>query len=562
MHDAVAMTFWPVLGDIVILLGAAALLGMLFERLGTSAIIGALLAGVLAGPGIFNIIGSSHELMEKTAEIGVALLLFTIGLELSRKRLIAFGVRGLQAGVLQLFITLLVAWLLSVVFGLDLRAGFVVGAMVALSSTASVARVLTDQSKLDSQHGRVVMAVLIVQDLAIVPLLIIVTFLGESTGFDEIAGEIGGKALGMVIFVGCLGLAGLLIFPRIFGSTARTGNRELPVVLALVTCLLATWIANRLELSPALGAFVAGLVLADSPFARQIRADVSVFKTVFLTLFFATIGMLADIPWLLTGANLWIVIGVSLMIIVGKLVLAALVIRCIGVPSRTTLATGLCLAQIGEFSFVIGGVAVGNQLITSDVFQILTSASLVTLLFVPLLAGNSVGIAAWLERLMLRGGLIRESRGDKYSDHGMTGHVVVIGAGPAGLGVIHSLREGGFEPVVIDLNPASVRRLQSWDLHAILGNASRRGILQHAGLERARAIIVTLPDTQAAVHVIEQARNIAADIVVIARARYNVHVGELESAGADVIVTEEDRVGDAMGIIAIEHLLQTGPGSV
>ncbi|MDG2291792.1 MAG: cation:proton antiporter, partial [Phycisphaerales bacterium] len=535
MHEAAAMSFWLVLGDIVILLGAAALLGMLCERLGTSAIIGALLAGVLAGPGIFNIVGTSPELMEKTAEIGVALLLFTIGLELSRKRLIAFGVRGLQAGVLQLFITLLVAWLLGVVFGLDMRAGFVVGAMVALSSTASVARVLTDQSKLDSQHGRVVMAVLIVQDLAIVPLLIIVSFLGESSGFDELAGEIGGTALGMIIFVGCLGLAGLLIFPRIFGSTARTGNRELPVVLALVICLLATWVAWRLGLSPALGAFVAGLVLADSPFARQIRADVSVFKTVFLTLFFATIGMLADIPWLLTGANLWIVLGVSLAIILGKFLLAGIVIRFVGVPARTTMATGLCLAQIGEFSFVIGGVAVGNQLIGGDVFQILTSASLVTLLFVPLLAGHAEGIAGWLEQLMLRNGLIREAAGRGQQTEELAGHVVVVGAGPAGLGVIHSLREAGFEPVVIDLNPSSVQHLQSWGVHAILGNAARRGILQHAGLERAKAIIVTLPDTHAAVHVIEQARNLAEDLLVVARARYNVHVGQLEGAGADVI---------------------------
>ena len=131
----------------------------------------------------------------------------------------------------------------------------------------------------------------------------------------------------MIIFVGCLVLAGLLLFPRLFGSTARTGNRELPVVLALVTCLLATWMAWRLGLSPALGAFVAGLVLADSPFARQIRADVSVFKTVFLTLFFATIGMLADIPWLLTGINLWIVLAASFGIMFGKLLLAALAAR-------------------------------------------------------------------------------------------------------------------------------------------------------------------------------------------------------------------------------------------
>ena len=554
MHESADITFWMVLGDIVILLGAAALLGMLFERVGLSAIIGSLLAGVLVGPGIFDIVGTSPAMMEKAAEIGVALLLFTIGLELSRKRLVTFGMQGLKVGILQMFFTMLVSILLVNFFGLDWRASVVVGAMVALSSTASVARVLTDRSALDSQHGRMTMAVLIVQDLAIVPLLIIVTFLGEREPFGELAGEIGSTALGMIIFVGCLVLAGLLVFPRLFRSTARTGNRELPVVLALVTCLLATWMAWRLGLSPALGAFVAGLVLADSPFARQIRADVSVFKTVFLTLFFATIGMLADIPWLLTGSNLWIVLAASFGIMFGKLLLAALAARFVKLPMRTSIATGLCLAQIGEFSFVIGAVGAGNELISPDVFQILTSSSLVTLLFVPLWVGWSSSIATRIEVVLLRVGLIREKTADEQTAPQLHDHIIVVGSGPAGLGVVNTLRERGIDSVVIELNPASVVRLRDMGIRTVLGNATRSGILEHAGIERCRAVIVTLPDTQASVHVIEQARNMADEVLIVARARYNVHVGQLDDAGADVIVSEEERVGDALGGATLKHL--------
>ncbi|MEE3001383.1 MAG: cation:proton antiporter [Planctomycetota bacterium] len=557
MEHASTMVFWTVLGDIVILLGAAALLGMLFERVGMSAIIGSLVAGVLVGPGIFNLIGTAPEMMERAAEIGVALLLFTIGLEMSRKRLLAFGMQGVKAGILQMSFTMAAAMVIIMAWGLDWRASIAVGAMVALSSTASVARVLTDRSELDSEHGRISMAVLIVQDLAIVPLMLVVSFLGERAELGGLADQISGTAMGLVVFIGSFVLAGLLLLPRLFRSTARTGNHDLPVVLALVTCLLACWVAWRLGLSPALGAFVAGLVLADSPFAKQIRSDVVAFKAVFLTLFFASIGMLADIPWLLTGSNLLFVLGISMAIVVGKMIMTGGVVRMLGVAPRTSIATGLSLAQIGEFSFVIGAVAVGNALISHDVFQILTSASLVSLLLVPLLAGHARNISTSLERVLLRIGVVRQAAMDPATAEELHDHVIVIGAGPAGQGVIRCLRERGLEPLVIELNPRTVQTLRTWDLRAILGNATRPDILMHAGVPSARAVIVTLPDTHASVLVIEQVRNLAANLQIIARARYNIHVGLLEDAGADMIVNEEDRVGDAMGVIAVEGLEST-----
>ena len=183
------MESWTILGDLVILLGAAALLGMLFERIGFSAIIGSLVAGIVVGPGLLNVVVTDPETIEKIAEIGVALLLFTIGLELSRKRLKSYGVRGVHGGILQVMVTIGATLVISLLLGASIKSALVIGSMIAISSTASVARVLTDRAELDSLHGRLSMSVLIIQDLAIVPLLLMVSFLGSASSFDEVAME-------------------------------------------------------------------------------------------------------------------------------------------------------------------------------------------------------------------------------------------------------------------------------------------------------------------------------------------------------------------------------------
>lgn len=548
------MEFGTILGDIVILLGAASMLGMLCERIGLSAIIGSLVAGMIVGPGILHAVTTEPKQIEQIAEIGVALLLFTIGLELSRSRLRSYGLRGVQGGVLQIVITIAVTAGIVLLLGGGVAIALVVGSMVAISSTASVARVLAERAELDSLHGRVSMSVLIIQDLAIVPLLLMVSFLGSGSSFDDVAIEVGGSAFWLTCFLAGILFVGLLVIPRIFGSTARTGNRDLPIVLALVTCLLAAWIAMLLGFSPALGAFGAGLVLADSPYAQQIRSDVVPFKAVFLTLFFASIGTLAEVPWLLSGFNLLIVLGISLGIILLKIVVAFVIFRALGIQNRISIASALCLAQIGEFSFVIGTAASQRGLIPSEVFQILTSSSLITLLLVPLLVGHSRGCSNLIVQCLVWMRLLRDAGLEEEKISQLKDHVIVIGAGPAGRAVLNRLRAEGREPVIVEMNPRTVRELGDSDHNVVLGNAARGGILLHAGVQQAKSMIVTLPDTQSSIGVIEQARNLAPDLLIAVRARYKVHNHLLEAAGADIIVTEEDHVGEALGDVTIDRL--------
>ncbi|MBG84157.1 MAG: hypothetical protein CMJ40_06365 [Phycisphaerae bacterium] len=544
------MEAWNILGDVVLLLAAAAMVGMLFERLGASSIIGCMVAGMLVGPGVFGWISSEPEKIEHIAEIGVALLLFTIGLEISRSKLRTFGGRGLGAGILQVAGTLFAGALITKLFGLSWSSSLAVGAIITLSSTAAVARVLTERSEIDSQHGRLSLAVLIVQDVALVPLLLMVTFLGDASDFNEVMGEVGQAAGKIVVYTVVLFAAGILLIPRLFKSSAATGNRDLPVVLAVVTCLLATWISWRLGLSPALGAFVAGLVLADSAFARQIRSDVATLKAVFLTLFFASIGMLADLPWLLEGWHLPLVLSVSLGIIVFKAFIATVVIRFTGGTLPVAVAVGACLAQMGEFSFVIGAVARGNGLLDTFTFQVLTSSSLITLMLVPLLVGRARWIVKFIDRLQHGDGAI--SRGDIGVD--LSGHTIVIGAGPAGRSVLRDLVEHGVDTVVIEANPATVQLVGRLGMHAVLGNASRPEILKEAGIKHARVVVITVPDPDAATMVVEQIRSSAPDCRVIVRCRYNIHAPRLEAAGADLVIQEEDKVGEAIGSLVIQEL--------
>jgi CPA2 family monovalent cation:H+ antiporter-2 len=346
-------------------------------------------------------------------------------------------------------------------------------------------------------------------------------------------------------------LAGVLILPRFFGAALIRRSNEFPVIVGIVTCLSAMWLADVLELSPALGAFIAGMILAGSPFAAQVRGDMAPLKYIFLTLFFAATGMLADLPWLFDSYHWLWVLGVVGCIIVGKTVVIWLLAIAWNHPRRVSIAAGLCLAQIGEFSFVIGAEAMNTQLLSNDVFQLMMCSSLITLLLSPILIGKSRGIAKRIDTLM--GG---DSRVEPdFSGDPLHNHVVVIGYGVAGRNVARDLLETRQQVLVIDMGPIGINQAREDGAAALLGNAQRRDVLEHAGIRNAKLVVSTLPDYRASVQTIQQVRAFASSVPIVARARYSIHGEHLASAGADIVVDEEECVGHTL---AKQTLLQLG----
>lgn len=548
--EASAMT-WALMGDVVLLLGVAALMGMVCERIGLSGIVGAMLAGVIVGPGALNFVGEGDALaaIGTVAEVGVALLLFTIGLEITRSKLRAFGTSSALAGIFQILLTGAVCTGVSMALGLGLKSGIAIGAIISLSSTAAVAGLLADRGETESPHGRLSLGILITQDVALVPLVLLVTFMGSSTDGQSIGEALEQVAWAIVIVVAAVLIVGLWVLPHIFRRTNTSGNHDLPVVMAVVAGLLAAFFCQQVGLSPALGAFLTGLALADSPFARQIRSDVAVLKAVFLTLFFASIGTLADPGWIAQDGHVWLVLGVTVALIFGKALLAMGAALLAGAGLAAAAGAGLVVAEIGEFSFVLGAVGRDAGLLEKETFQVLTSASLFTLLAVPVLMAAARPAGDALARFFGRAPSPVQSHGTDRS-----GHVVIVGGGPSGRMALQVLIEHGYDAVVVDMNPRTADILRQMDLGAVVGDATRRDLMHEVGLATASAVLVTLPDPVSAVRVIENVRSCAASVPIIARGRYNRHSGLLQKAGADVVVNEEDRVGDVLGHEVVERL--------
>lgn len=528
------MDGWSVIFDVALLLLAALVLGAIAERLRQSAIVGFLLAGMLLGPNVLQLVRSDSE-VEILAELGVALLLFAIGLEFSWRRLRALGRSGLAGGVAQIVATMFVAASVSYLVGLDGRAALAVGGMIALSSTASVLHMLRTRAEIESVHGSHALAVLLVQDLAVVPLVVLVSVLAEGGTGVDVAQHVGKTvALGAAVVVG-LYVVFNHVAPWLLRFGPMYGNRELSVLLAIVSGLGSTLLAHEVGISPALGAFVAGLLLGESPFAVQVRADTSSLRTLFVTVFFSSIGMFGDPRWMLEN---WILLlATVLAIVVGKSVVAWGALRAFGAPAVSALAAGICLGQIGEFSFVLCEAARG-RLISDDVFQLLVSATVVTMLLTPYL----VRVAPWVA-----GRMVTRHPGDPRETEGHSPRasfrVIVVGFGPAGRVVADQMRQEGAEVFVLDLNPHLVNEARRLGFDAFLGDAQHEDVLLHMNAPAASVVAVTVPAPEVAIQVVRLVRGMVPDCFIVARARYNRFYPEFEDSGANVAHDEETHVG-------------------
>ncbi len=535
------MDLWTVLLDILILLTAALVLGSLFERFGQSAILGYLLAGAFLGPNALDLL-PSHVAVTAMAELGVALLLFTIGLEFSWRRLRSLGAVALGGGTLQLLLTGAVTASVSLALGLGARQSLAVGAIIGLSSTAAVVRLLENRAEIDAVHGRNAVGILLLQDIALVPMVLMVAALGGEGSVLQIGGALGRALALAVLFVGALHLLLSRAVPLLLGSSLAARNRDLPVLLAIVTGIGAAWGSHRLGFSPALGAFVAGMLLAESPFATQVRADIVPLHTLFVTLFFSSIGMLTNPVWI---AQNWALLAtVVAAVVLGKAAVTSGVVFLFRYPLGQSLATGICLAQVGEFSLVIAGVARGTQLIDVDMFELIVATVTITLFLTPYLTILGPRVATAAGKWSVRQSTQIHDGAPTQQPAVETDHVVIVGFGPAGQRVAEMLM--GLEQcqiLVVDTNPRSADHARSYGLRTYVADATREEVLESVHVRTARAVIVTVPDPATARHVVEQVRSLSPDTFIVVRARYHIHRWQLAVAGAHVVLDEEQEVG-------------------
>lgn len=533
--------FWDFLLVLLVLLAAAMTLGTIMERLRQSAVLGYMLAGAILGPYAVGLV-PDDETIHLMAELGVALLLFSIGLEFNLAELRSLGVRPLVGGALQIIFTTLVVAGLATLAGLDTRPAIGVGIIVSMSSTEVVLSALSRRAETDSLHGRFALAVLLFQDVAVVPAVLLVTALASDGTAGDVAKGTGLSLLLIVGFIIAFFLISKFLLPHIVRFAAAARNREFGVIFALVAGLGSAWVAHALHLSPALGAFIAGVFLGESVIATQLRGDVTPFRTIFVTLFFATIGTFADLQWI--AGHAWQVALATAGVMAGKAIIVWLTGATLGMPHRHAAAAGVCIAQMGVFSFVLLQIAKGGKLIDSDDFNLLISTAIASLFATPYLVKLGPSGGAWWELQLRRLKLVRRDTPPDKADPVQEGHVILVGYGPAGRAVDEALRAVKVPVTLIDLNITTVMEARAGGRRAYVGDAANEDTLEMADLPNARAVVVTLPDPRVAAEAVRMVRShCGAPITVIARARYHRYRGELENAGAHVVVDEEEAVG-------------------
>jgi len=520
------------LREIVVVLAASVLIIYVSHKLRLPSVVGFLLTGVLIGPGGLSLVKNT-ETVNVLAEIGVVMLLFTIGLEFEPARLKRIRRDFWAGGSLQVSLTVSATVIILVLLKIPLREAIFYGFLVSLSSTAVVLKILADRGETDAPQGRISLGVLIFQDLAIVPMIAMVPVLANVA--DVSLGAIGLRfGLSALAIVTAFVLARFLM-PRVLHLVVRTRIREIFLIATLFIILGMALLTSSLGLSLALGAFLAGVVLAESDYSHQVVSDILPFKNVFNSLFFISVGMLLDVAAVWEFRTLVVVLVASILLV--KFAVVVLTIGVLGYGSRIAVMTGLALAQIGEFSFVLAGVGRASGLLPGDIFQAFIASSILTILATPFLIRAAPGLASGGERVMPWKRRRIHAAPKPVCD--LEGHVIIAGYGLNGRNLAHVLKEAGIGYFIIELNPVTVREAGATGELIVFGDVSSRIILEEAGARRAKGIVFAISDPLVTRRGIKAVKELNPGMFIIVRTRYASEIDDLLRLGADEVVPEE-----------------------
>ncbi|HOY71027.1 MAG TPA: monovalent cation:proton antiporter-2 (CPA2) family protein [Methylotenera sp.] len=520
------------LPQILLLLISAVLAVALFRALRLPAMLAYFAVGVILGPHTFELLPNTEGARE-FAEFGIVFLMFSIGLEFSLPQLYAMRKKVLGLGGAQVILTLAIVMTIAKLAGLHWSSAFVIGAALAMSSTAIVSKILAERVDLNSRHGRLSIGVLLFQDIAVVPVLVLIPALGlASSNLGGVLGMAFLKAAAMLLFLFTVGK--WLINPW-FNLVASQRSRELFVMNVLMITLLLAFATKLAGLSYALGAFIAGMLISETKFRYQVESDISPFRDILLGLFFISIGMLLDVGKI--AQNLGWVLLILLAFVLLKALIVALVVRFVKYETGVAIRTGVILAQAGEFSFVILALGVEQKLVGGQALQIILAASLLSMVIAPFLIQYNGRIARKLVQSYNRNSDKVVEKIDEMGKH-LHDHVIICGYGRSGQYLGRFLSEEKIPYVALDIDPSRVLEAAAAGENVMFGDAARRVVLEAAGGARAKALVISYADNRAAMKILHIVQENYPQLPVIVRTVDDSNMDILQEAGAAEVVPE------------------------
>ena len=520
------------LTSVLLLLTSSVLAVALFRALKLPAMLAYFFVGMLFGPFGFNFLPSTDS-GRQVAEFGIVFLMFSVGLEFSLPKLYAMRKTLFGLGGAQVLITLGVSMLVGILAGLSWPTAFVIGGALTMSSTAIVSKILMERVDLNSRHGRLSIGILLFQDLAVIPILVLIPALGAHSG--NLSSILGLSLVKTVVLLFVLFKFGKVIINYWFELVAGQRSRELFIMNVLMVTLLLAAATKLAGLSFALGAFIAGMLISETRYRYQVESDIAPFRDILLGLFFISVGMLLDFHFML--GHIGLVLALLAGFVLFKAAVVAVLTRAFGYEAGVGIRTGIILAQAGEFSFVLLALGLEQKLIGGDELQIVLAASLISMIIAPFIIQKNGKIARKLAKNYTKNSaqIVDEI---EHSTANLTDHVIICGYGRSGQYLGRFLKEENIPFIALDIDPARVQDAAAAGEHVMYGDAGRRIVLEAAGGARAKALIVSYADTRASMKVLHVAQEAYPNLPVIVRTYDDADMDELREAGATEVVPE------------------------
>jgi len=524
----------PLLTDITIILGAAVFVVYLFQRLNLPTILGYLITGILVGPYVLGLIHLSNEI-DVLAEIGIILLLFIIGMEFSLKSLAAIKNSVLLGGSVQVGLTIVFTAFVTYLSGFSANQSVFLGFLFSLSSTAIVLKMLQERNEVNSPQGKTALAILIFQDIIVVPMMLLAPILGGSSGdvWMELL-TLFLKALAVVLIV----LYGArILIPMLLHEVAKTRSQELFILSIVVICFAVAWGTSVMGLSLALGAFLAGLIISESEYSHQATGLIIPFREIFTSFFFVSVGMLLDIFFLVD--HLLLILGLLVAVSLAKLLIAGAAALALKYPLRTALMTGLSLFQVGEFAFILSKVGIDNNLLTEDIYQYFLAVSILSMAITPFVIQNAHRITGIFLKTKAHEKISSKKAAEEEFTENLNDHTIIIGYGINGRNVAQAAKFAKIPYAIVEMNARTVQAEKAKGEPILFGDASNPFIIEHVKVFKARVAIIAISDPTATKAIVTNIRSICQTVHVIVRTRYMSEMSQHLELGANDVIPEE-----------------------